>query len=141
MQSKPSDIRKELETRMTTIQKEIDKLKEEKAKIDKKLQDADLKLGALRVVYQTEAERFGEPSLPLFTGKGKSYRFAGMKITEALSILRKEQPEISKRQARDILEKEGFDFRGKRSLSAVHFAWVALERRNRPKQSRKGCPE
>lgn len=138
MQTNPGDIRQELVNRMAIVQKEIDNLKEQRAKIDKKLQDADLRLGALRVVYETERERFGEPSGPLFAKGGKSFRFAGMKVSQALKMVRKEQPEISKEQAHDILVKEGFDFGGKRSKSAVHFAWIALERSKRIREARKG---
>jgi septal ring factor EnvC (AmiA/AmiB activator) len=128
VQSKFTDLRQELKNRMDTIQKEIDQLKDERSRIDKMLQDADSRLGALRTVYQIEAERLGRPSLPLFTKGEKSYRFAGMKITEALRIIRNEQPEISKRKAQEILINEGFDFRGKNTGQAVHFAWVVIER-------------
>ncbi|MBM3119316.1 MAG: hypothetical protein FJ006_07185 [Chloroflexi bacterium] len=128
MQSTFMDIRQELKNRMDTIQKEIDQLKDERSRIEKMLQDADSRLGALRTVYQIETERLGKPPLPLFTKGEKSYRFAGMKITEALRIIRNEQPEISKRKAQEILKNEGFDFRGKNPGQAVHFAWVVLER-------------
>ena len=123
------DIRKELEGRIAEVQKKIGNLQEERGKIDEKLKDAERKLAALREVYGIEAERFGEQKPPLFVGKGVSYRFAGMKLTEALQIVRREHPKVDKKQARKILEKEGFDFRGKRPGSAVHFAWVSLDRR------------
>jgi septal ring factor EnvC (AmiA/AmiB activator) len=133
MQSQFTDIRQELKNRMDAIQKEIDQLKDERAKIDKMLQDADSRLAALRTVFQSEAERLGKLSLPLFTKGEKSYRFAGMKITAALRIIRNEQPEISKREAQDILKNEGFDFRGKNPGQAVHFAWVVLDRKGKQK--------
>ena len=123
------DIRKELQARIAEVQKEIGNLQEERGKLEEKLRDAERKLNALRDVYGIEAERFGEQKLPLFIGRGVSYRFAGMKLTEALQIVRTEQPKVNKEQARKILEKEGFDFRGKRPGSAVHFAWVCLDRR------------
>lgn len=134
MRSRFTDIRQELENRMETIQKEIAQLKDERAKIDKMLQDADSRLGALRTVYEIEAERLGKPSLPLFTKGEKSYRFAGMKITEALRIILSEQPEISKKKAQHRLENEGFDFRGKNPGQAVHFAWVVLHRVKKNRQ-------
>lgn len=138
MEPKQGDIRKELGNRMAIVQRKIDRLKEERAAIDKKVQDANSQLSALRVVYDAEAERFGEPSGPLFPKKDGPSRFAGMKVSEALKIIRKEQPEISKEQAHEVMVKEGFDFGGKRSKSAVHFVWIALERSKRIKQSRKG---
>jgi septal ring factor EnvC (AmiA/AmiB activator) len=131
MHSETGDIRKELENRITAIQNEIGKFQEERGKIDKKLQDAESKLNALRVVYQIEAERWGERKAPLMPSVGKSYRFAGMRLIDALALIRKEEPRSDKRQALAILQKEGFDFRGKRPLPAVHFAWVALDRRKK----------
>jgi len=127
----PADIREELKNRIAAAQKEIHNLEVEKDKINKELRVKLMSLSALQVVYENESKRFGEHRLPLFTGKGKSYRFAGMRLVDALAIIRQEHPEIDKRQALKILEKEGFDFKGKRHLSAVHFAWVALNRRKK----------
>jgi len=123
------DIRKVLEDRIAEVQKEISNLQEKRWEIDQTLKEAERKMVALREVYGIEAERFGEQRPPLLVRTGVSYRFAGMKLTEALQIIRTEQPKVNKEQARKILEKEGFDFRGKRPGSAVHFAWVALDRR------------
>ena len=135
MVSQMTDIRKELGSRMAAIQEEIDKLKHERETIDAKLEYANTKLGALSRVYEIEAERLGEPNLPLFMkkGRGTPYRFAGMRLVDALAQLREERPGINKRQALEILRKEGFDFRGKRPLPAVHFAWVAIDRRKEKK--------
>ena len=128
---KDTDIRNELGARITEIQKEIGALQEEKAKIDDKLKDAEKRLSALRVVYGIEAERLGEPTVPLFVGKGAPSRFTGMRLIDALALLKKEHPRITKRQARDRLVKEGFAFRTGRSLSAVHFAWITLEKKEK----------
>ena len=125
------DIREELEARMAEIQKEIGALLEKKSNLDDKLRDAEAKLFALRRVYEIEAERLGEPKVPLFARKGAINRFAGMKLIEALAIIRRENPSIDKRQALKILGKEGYDFRGKRPLPAVHFTWIALDRREK----------
>lgn len=131
MQWNTTDIRGELEKMIAQVQSEIGSMQEERSKIDKKLQEAESALGALRHVYELQAKRFGETKVPLFAGTGVSYRFAGMKLTEALTLIRKEQPRVNKKQACEILKKEGFDFRGKRPLPAVHFAWVAIERRKK----------
>jgi len=133
MESKKSDIRTELEGMITEIQEKIGSLRGERDRIDKTLQDAESALGALRTVYQMQAERFGETKPSLFAKGGKSYRFANMKLIEALELLREENPRIDKKEAHRILVKEGFDFRTKRTLSAVHFAWIALERRKTKK--------
>ncbi|MBC8274655.1 MAG: hypothetical protein H8E40_06790 [Chloroflexi bacterium] len=135
MQPRLTDIRKELEERIATIQREIGKLKVERAKLDEKLQDADRRMGALRVIYEAELERLGQPRGSLFVGTGKSYRFAGMKVGQALKIIREEYPSITKEQAHDLLVKEGFDFGTKRAKSAVHFAWIGLERVKRSSES------
>lgn len=128
MEQRFTDMRKELENRMNIIRKEIDRLKEGRAAIDEKVKDTESKLDTLRRFYEIEAERLGEPNLPPFGKGGKSYRFAGMRVGEALKLLRREQPEITKEKAYKTLEKEGFDFGGKRPRSSVHFAWIALER-------------
>ena len=115
------DIRKELEDRMNIIQTQVDDFQRQKDEIDKKLQDITTQLSAVRMVYESEVKRFGGD-------KSSINRFAGMKITEALRVIRNEQPQITKEQAHKILEKEGFDFRGKKPRRVINFAWVALER-------------
>lgn len=124
-----NDIREELRARIAEVQKAIGKLQEARGKIDDELKDAENSLAALREVYGIEAKRFGEQKPSLFVESGVSYRFAGKKLTEALQIIRTEHPKVDKKKARKILEKEGFDFRGKRPGTAVHFAWVVLDRR------------
>jgi hypothetical protein len=128
MKAKANDIRNELRARIAEAQKEIGVLQIDRTKIDEKLKDAEKRLNALRVVYAIEAERLGEVKTPLFTEKGAPSRFTGMKLIDALAILKKEQPNITKKQAHDILVKEGFAFRSDRTLNAVHFAWIGLER-------------
>jgi len=125
------DIRHELQAIITGIQDEIGYLKNKRDEIDKELQGAESKLNALRVVYQIQAERLGETKAPLFPKEGTAYLFAGMKLTEALALIRKEHPKIDKKGALKVLKKEGFDFRGKRPLPAVHFAWIALDRKKK----------
>jgi hypothetical protein len=137
MKSDGVDIRNELEARIHEVQNEIGSLQADKAKIDEKLQNAEKKLGALREVYRIEAERHGDTKVPLFRREGISYRFAGMRLVDALDIIQQENPKIDKRQALKILEREGFDFRGKRPLPAVHFAWVALGQRKKRKKLNK----
>lgn len=125
------DIRKGLEARITAAQKEIGILQEQRGAIEGKLKVVESKLSALRAVYQIEALRFGETKAPLFSREGASHRFAGIKLTEALDTIRRESPGIDKKQALKKLQTYGFDFRGKRPLPAVHFAWVALSRRKK----------
>lgn len=129
MESKIGDIRAELETMMAEIQEKIGFMRKERDGIDEQLRDADSALAALRTIYEIQSRRFGENKAPLFARKGAVNRFAGMKLIEALAIVRQEHPDINKRGALAILKKEGFDFRGKRPLPAVHFTWIALERR------------
>lgn len=131
MESKMGDIRQELQNWITTVQGEIGKLQAERGKIEEKLQEAEAALSSLRQVYELQAKRFGETTAPLFAKKGTSYRFAGMRLVDAIAVIRRENPGIDKRQTLKMLEKEGYDFRGKRPLPAVHFAWVALDRRKK----------
>lgn len=129
MQASTTDIRKELENMIAQVQNEIGSMQEEKSKIEKKLQEAESALSSLRQVYEFQAKRFGETRARFWGKEGKPYRFAGMRLVDALAAIRQENRQIDKRQALKILQKEGFDFRGKRPLPAVHFAWVALDRR------------
>jgi len=125
------DIRKELEAMIAEGQNQIGALQEEKSKIDKKLQEAESALSALRQVYELQAKRFGETRVRFWGREGTPYRFAGMRLVDAIALLRKENPRIDKYAAHKQLVKEGFDFRGKRSLPAVHFAWIALDRKKK----------
>jgi hypothetical protein len=54
-----------------------------------------------------------------------------MKLIDAVSLIRQEQPGANKKEVRQILEKAGFDFRGKRPGTAIHFVWLALDRRSK----------
>ena len=125
------NIRNELEVRIAKVQTDIGVLQAERAKIDEKLVEAERMLGALRMVFAVEVRGSGQSKVPLFTQKEQPYRFIGMKLTDALAILQKEKPKITKKEAVKILEKENFIFRGKRHLSAVHFAFVALNHRKK----------
>ena len=120
------DVIKELEEMITETQKKIGVLQADKAKIDEQLKEAEGALSALRTVYGMKARSMGRTKVPLFTGKGTTFRFAGMKLTKALELLKKERPGINKKQAHDILIKEGFNFRTNRTRTAVHAAWTAL---------------
>ncbi len=125
------EFREELGNRVSRLQKQIDEFKAERDKIEQKLRDAEAELQVWQTAYQMESERLGEPGLPLFGKEGKSYRFAGMRLADALATLRQEQPEITKRQAADILKAQGFNFGSKKPNRVVHFAWVALDRRKK----------
>ena len=134
MKMSTGDIRQDLQERMAALQEEIDRLEHEREEAEERLDETKVKLSALAVAYEHENERLGKSSLPLFRREGKSYRFAGMKVGDALKILKKENPKITKEQAYQILVKENFDFRGKRPKSALHFAWIALERSKKWRQ-------
>jgi hypothetical protein len=131
METKTTDIRAELERFMVEIQNQIVSLRDKRDKIDEQLKDADSALAALRKVYELQSKRMGEYKAPTFPIKGSPSRFTGMKLIDALALIRKENPGIKKRDACKILEKEAFNFRTDRHLSAVHFAWIALERKRK----------
>lgn len=128
MSTRKSDIRDQLEEMMSEIQQKSASLRVERDKIDDQLRDADSALIALRTVYEIESKKVGENKAPLFVGKGVTSRFTGMRLIDAIRVLKKENPLINKREAHKKLMQEGFDFKGKRSLSAVHFAWINLDR-------------
>jgi len=124
-----NDLRAELKIRIDEAQKEISKLHEDRSKIDAKIAPLESRLKIWRDALQIEMENSGDPNLPLFNGGSQPYRFAGMKLIEAVGILRKEQPSITKEKVREILEQNKFDFRGKRPGTAVHMVWVFLDKR------------
>lgn len=129
METKTHDMRAELEQFMAEIQNKMASLRSKRDKINEELKDADDALAALRRVYELQSKRMGEHRAPLFPGKGAPSRFTGMKLIDALALIRKENPGINKREACKVLEREDFNFRTDRHLSAVHFAWIALDRK------------
>lgn len=131
MQNKINDIRQGLEERINETLGEINELLVERDGIQAKLHEAESRLNALRAVYENEAKRFGEYKPKLIPEERVPRRFAGVRLIDALAIIRKERPKINKRQALRILQNEGFDFKGKRPLPAVHFAWITLERKGK----------
>ena len=54
-----------------------------------------------------------------------------MSLSDAVDHLRRQNPGITKELARIHLETIGYDFKGKKPGSAVHFAWVNVDRRKR----------
>jgi hypothetical protein len=123
------DIRKGLEDEMAAMQTEASTLERQRDEIDKKLQDVTNQLNALRVIYDGQTRRFG-------ARESSINRFAGMGVVEALSIIKSEQPHISREKAHDILVREGFNFRGKKSKRVVNFGWMALERSEKKRSER-----
>jgi len=128
------DARQGLIDIMAELQREADSLLKDREKIDARLKDVGGKIRVFQEALRIASERYGETSMPLFTGSGQPSRFTGMRVGEALKILKKENPKITKVQAYNILVKEKFDFRGKRPKSAVHFAWIALGRSKKWRQ-------
>lgn len=130
----PNDLRVELKARIDKAQEEISELQDERRKYDDQITQIESRLKVWRDALQIEVERLGEPALPLFNRTNQPYRFVGMKLIEAVELLRKDQPSITKKQIRDILEQNNFDFHGKRPGTAIHMVWVALERRKKKSQ-------
>jgi predicted nuclease with TOPRIM domain len=115
------DFIEELKARLDDIEEQANSLYQEKARIDEELREVTAKWNALRVIYENETKNLGKIS-------DSFKRFAGMGVIAALKIIKAEQPNITRQQAHDILVKEGFDFRGKKSRRVVNFGWMALER-------------
>ena len=123
MESNKGDIREELQRRMREEKGRFDKLFAEKDLIEEELTAINSRLSALRIVYEDEVRRLGVPA----RGRRVS-RFAGMGVIEALRIIKAEQSNITRQQAHEILVREGFDFRDKKSKRVVNFGWMALKR-------------
>ena len=128
---KKSDLRPELKARMDKVFRDVEKLKAKRLEIDQQLKVAQEQLSVWLEAYAMEAERLGKPVRPRFEGGTTTYGFTGMRLVDAVAMIRDEHPEASKRQVRAILEKNGFDFRGKNPGQAVHFAWVAVDNRKK----------
>jgi len=82
-------------------------------------------IAALHEALNVEARATGHV-IAKSTSNGS--RVLGLKLGEAIRILREENPKISKIGARNRLRDLGYDFKGKRPGSAVHMAWTVLER-------------
>jgi hypothetical protein len=127
----PSDLRDELKARIERIQKEINQFQTERQKLENQIAEKESTLKVWSNALKIEIEQWGEPNLPLFNKENHPYRFVGLKLIDAVGMLRKEQPGITKEKVREILERNNFDFRGKRPGTAVHMVWVFLDRRSK----------
>ncbi len=126
-----NDLRQELKARIAKAQEEVSKLQDTRNKLDEQILREEARLKVWRDALLIESERLGEPSLPLFSKSSEPYRFAGMRLIEAVDLLRKWQPAITKKQVREMLEKGNFDFRGKRPGTAIHMVWVQLDKKRK----------
>ena len=124
-----NDLREELKARIEKAQEDLKNLLEKRGKYDEQIAQIQARLKIWGDAFALEREDKGDPNLPLFSKEPQPYRFTGMKLIEAVDSIRKEQPGINKKMAREILEKNSFDFQGKRPGTAIHFVWIALDKR------------
>lgn len=89
------------------------------------LKQLDNDIVALNEALNVEARATGQ-AIPKLASNGS--RLLGLRLGEAIRILRQENPKVTKRGMKHKLLELGFDFKGKRPGSAVHMAWVAVER-------------
>lgn len=121
----------EISKKIDTITSDISRLQDEKRNCDTKIEDAQNRLTIWRQALEAERKESGIQQPPLSSGKERLFRFTGMRLIDAIKIIREEQPDVTKQKTRDILEKDGYDFKGKRPGTAVHLAWVILDKRIR----------
>ena len=115
-----------LTARLNELHRELHQLRAEREELDAKekrlSEDAQALQQALRVETRDQSGHMEKQ------GSNGSH-LLGLKLGEAVRELRKLHPNITKETCRQKLEEIGFDFHGKRPGSAVHMAWLGLERR------------
>ncbi|MBI2985125.1 MAG: hypothetical protein HYY45_00005, partial [Deltaproteobacteria bacterium] len=97
----------------------------ERERLDAEAKQLESDIQALNEALQVEARATGHT---IVKSASNGSRLLGLRLVDAIRLLRQEDPKITKRGARHKLREVGFDFKGKRPGSAVHMAWTITER-------------
>ncbi|MGA2158113.1 MAG: hypothetical protein ABSG90_02725 [Dehalococcoidia bacterium] len=125
----PIDFKNFTEEKLSDLRRRAGELEQKKREIALELDEINRKIKAWATVYEEYQDDSGA-KVSIVQG-----RFAGMKVGEALRLIRREQPGIDKDKAFQILLEGGFDFQGKRARPSMHFAWIALESEGKNKRN------
>ena len=120
-----TDLQKLLQKRLDELTEKHKSILAQREQLEAQSKQLQTDIAALHEALNVEARATGQ-AIPKTTSNGS--RLLGLKLGEAIRILREENPRINKNAIRSRLQEAGFDFKGKRPGSAVHMAWTQLER-------------
>ena len=123
-----NDFKQYAEDKINELKGEAVELEKKRFELAVSLDDINRQIKAWATIYETEFPKVEEGITSTLAKTEQSHRFADMKIGQALRIIRDDRPGIEKMDAFNILQQSGYDFKGKKPLPSVHFAWIALER-------------
>jgi len=120
-----TELQKLLHTRLEELSAKHKALREKRQELDTEIKQLESDMVALNEALNVEARATGRViAKPPSNGS----RLLGLRLGEAIRILREENPKLTKRAIKHKLLEFGFDFKGKRPGTAVHMAWTQLER-------------
>jgi len=120
-----TDLQKLLQKRLDELTEKHKSILAQREQLEAQSKQLQTDIAALHEALNVEARATGQ-AIPKTTSNGS--RLLGLKLGEAIRILREENPKMTKRSVRWKLKELGYDFKGKRPGSAVHMAWVAVDR-------------
>lgn len=94
---------------------ELDKIEDEGVQLTR---DMESLKAALEVVNRSDGKA---------TING-AVRIIGLSLVEAIRLMRSENADLTKAEAKVYLEAIPYDFKGKRPGNAVHMAWMVVDR-------------
>ncbi|MFQ5861285.1 MAG: hypothetical protein ACE5IG_07045 [Dehalococcoidia bacterium] len=133
------DIRPDLEQRLETLRRRLRELHAQRAELEHLIRDVGQQLRTLEAVWRMEMERIGEGDVS--PAGFRDGRLLTLPLGEAVALLRRENPDITKEEVRERLLQAGYDFRGRRVGNAVHAAWLAFEGKESPTKAKAGRGE
>lgn len=120
-----TELQKLLHGRLEELSAKHKALREKRQELDTEIKQLENDMIALNEALNVEARATGRViTKPPSNGS----RLLGLRLGEAIRILREENPKATKRGIKGKLLELGYDFRGKRPGTAVHMAWTQLER-------------
>jgi len=120
-----TDLQKLLLERLEYFKEQHQKNRAKRDKLDIEADQLSRDMASVNETLEIEA-RLSNQRIEVPASNGA--RLLGLKLGKAISILKTENPAISKQGIRRKLEDIGFNFKGKRPGSAVHMALMVLDR-------------
>ena len=121
-----TDLQRLLRERLLDLQREWDGLAAEMEGVRARSESLARHLSIMQQAYNAEVRgREAPEEQPAVNGRG--HPLVGLKLRDAVAVLRDENPGITKQGVRERLEQANFDFNGKRHGNAVHMAWVGVD--------------
>ena len=130
-----SELRRLLDERMESLRRQWQENRAERDRIEQEAEGLMHDLGAIKDALEVEIRHLGEVIVE--HSRDGTSQLLGLKLRDAIALLRREVPGISQKQMRQRLEQVQFDFKGKKPGNAINMASVSLDAQAR-RQSGKG---